>query len=341
MCSVFTLKRIQPLVWVKAKVGILGLLSLPFLVFAITSCTTNYGQGGTLKEQSPEFGYIQEYAFSPNNTMLAIVVPFGEYSERLGMENSQILVLDTKSFEILYDSQENSGLAPRNLQWSSDNNKLLFIGNGLTGRSLITWELEKNLLVSAPFYHAGFAISYAGDKIITWGELRETGTGFLEVLTGRLETYSLPNFEKGESILVEHAIDVLRVAWATDDLSVMALAKTSDESGDETRSIYKINLSTREQNPVSEGVPILSDFAWDSANNLIAFTRNNMLNLYDAERNCYVYETQYSANRLLSPAWKNSGMTVAFIEDDVSRSQVVALDFDGASLPYSYECLSK
>lgn len=329
--------RILSLVGSKNGYGTTRFGSLLLLFFVLVSCGITDGQGIGVKSISPEYAYIQEYAFSPDNNVAALIVPVGEYSERRGLEKSKIVVLDVQTFDILYASPEYTGLSPRNLQWLNDE-QILFIGDETSGRSLITWELKTNLFTSTPFYHTGFAISHTGDEIVAWGKLKKVGSGFLSLSTGDLEFYTMPGLDVKDSVLVKQALDVLAAAWSVDDTSLMILVEKRKDSGRTTHTLYRINLLTGEQNLVLEDSPILRDFSWHSTSDVVAIAEDNIVSLYHASRFCFLDVIEWHSNRIFDLSWRNNGTSLVFIEDDANKSRIAVLDID-ALLLSDYDCL--
>lgn len=288
--------------------------------------------------KSPEFEYIQEYTYSPEMKMLALVVPVGSYSRQIGLEHSQIIILDSESWEVLH-SKEFSDFGPYYLQWSRDGNHLLFILNDLRRETpkLINWDLTTGHQTEQPFFHTGFTISNSGDSLVAWGTVQSHANGkVFEVMDGQLHFYSMPDIKKYHSMTILPGIEleVRHTVWSYDDKELLVLGRENYPPA--LHTIYHLDLSSSMQEVEVADVPTWNSFSWDSARDLIAFTNVYGVDIYHSGYNCYVAHLDF-AHTPYSPLWGE--LTLTLIKDEGGLNQLKALNLDYLASVSDSECL--
>jgi hypothetical protein len=308
-----------------------------FVAVLLTGCA----KSPTQVSKSPEFEYIQEYAYSPEKNMLALVVPVGSYSRQTGLEHSQIIILDSESWEVLY-SKEFSDFGPYNLQWTGDGKHLLYMSNDLRRENpnLINWDLTTGHQTEQPFFHTGFTVSNSGDSLVAWGTLQSQENGeVIEVMDGQLHFYSLPDVKKYDSmtILPGNDLEVRYAVWSQDDKELLALGQLNRPPA--LHTIYRLDLSSGTQEVEVADVSTWNSFSWDSAHDLVAFTNVFGVDIYHSGYDCYIAHIDF-AHTPYDPMW--DALTLTLIKDEGPRqglNQLIAVNLDHLASVGRSECL--
>lgn len=116
---------------------------------------------------SVEEKFIEEYAVSPNNSTLAVVVPVGRYYPEEGMARSRIRILDMETKDTIVQLPETSSSyfdsLPWGLEWITDT-KLLFRQRD----SIVLWDItaKEADIFSVPY--GRFSASHYSGEIALW-----------------------------------------------------------------------------------------------------------------------------------------------------------------------------
>lgn len=258
-----------------------------FLVFVSSVSCTNKQILKT--EPILSLGPILEYEFSPNEQLVAVLLPTnalepGNDNYLSVMQSSlidgvSILIFDAETQKTLARSDVDS-YTIENLRWSRLNNTLFYLDRGKDDVSIISWQIDTDEQQEFPFQHGGFDIAPNNLTMVAWGNLVRTQQS--NVLT----FYTWPQLEYVDTIILPDIEEIKDVQWGSSGSWLFI----NTSSG-----IYQFMLDSQTLTQIDSLFMIAPDL--DPSDTLVAYQNPNG-NIYSLSDKCIVKNFDISSRQL-------------------------------------------
>lgn len=304
----------------------------------LISCSSSKPDSRIWQEQNLlEMGIILEYEFSPNGSLMAILVPTDAiYPNSNRFENVmmseltgdvRILVFNTKDYSLVFQSEIFGGYTIHNLDWSQDSTKLLYLQKQKQDSNLIVWDLIPNSITSRNFPYKGFNLSDDGATLVAWGRSDN-------MPLGRIDFYLFPQLAKIKIISTPFVRDIVHTSWLSNTQLIVEAMQPD--------IIFKLDVTVEEYEIVlNERFDRKGSFSIDYGDSFLVFESiMGGLSFFRME-GCNILNYKKDEEIISQPEWSPTSQDLYFIRESFKNKSftLVKAEFSPVGDLLSLACL--